>query len=84
VAGTIPKDGFGSTALVSQAKMLDDAGKDVFDYHFVDYYGTNTDQLPVWNAFLSGDIDAKKLTEKMQKISDDVAGDKDVKKLHVS
>ena len=30
VKGTVPADGFGSTALVSQAKMLDGAGTNVF------------------------------------------------------
>ena len=32
----MPADGFGSTALVSQTKMLDAAGTNVFNYQFVD------------------------------------------------
>ena len=31
VKGTVPADGFGSTALVSQTKMLEAAGQNVFD-----------------------------------------------------
>ncbi|WP_286346364.1 N-acetylglucosamine/diacetylchitobiose ABC transporter substrate-binding protein [Frondihabitans sucicola] len=54
VKDTIPEDGFGSTALVSQVKMLADAGTNVFSWNFVDLYGMNTDQLVVWNTFLSG------------------------------
>ena len=33
VKGLVPADGFGSTALVSQTKMLDAAGSKVFNYH---------------------------------------------------
>ena len=47
VKGLVPADGFGSTALVSQTKMLDAAGSNIFNYQFVDYYGMNTDQLVV-------------------------------------
>src|SRR5207247_670354 len=57
VKGLVPADGFGSTALVSQTKMLDAAGTNTFNYQFVDYYGMNTDQLVVWNSFLSGQTD---------------------------
>ncbi|MDQ2737860.1 MAG: N-acetylglucosamine/diacetylchitobiose ABC transporter substrate-binding protein, partial [Actinomycetota bacterium] len=35
VKGTIPADGFGSTALVSQVKMLDAAGSHVYTWGFV-------------------------------------------------
>ncbi|HYI55437.1 MAG TPA: N-acetylglucosamine/diacetylchitobiose ABC transporter substrate-binding protein, partial [Microlunatus sp.] len=36
VKDTVPADGFGSTALVSQTKMLGDAGQDIFSWQFVD------------------------------------------------
>ena len=36
VKGLVPADGFGSTALVSQTKMLDAAGSNIFNYQFVD------------------------------------------------
>ena len=58
----VPADGFGSTALVSQTKMLDAAGSNIFNYQFVDYYGMNTDQLVLWNSFLSGQLDVAGLT----------------------
>ncbi|MBO0829823.1 MAG: N-acetylglucosamine/diacetylchitobiose ABC transporter substrate-binding protein [Streptosporangiales bacterium] len=84
VKGLVPPDGFGSTALQSQTKMLDAAGTNVFNYQFVDYYGMNTDQLVVWNSFLSGKIDAAALTKGLQKITDKIAGDSSVKKIKVT
>ncbi len=81
VKGLVPADGFGSTALVSQSKMLDAAGSDVFDFQFINLYGMNTDQLVVWNTFLSGGTDVAGLTSKMQEISDKVASDSSVTKV---
>jgi len=83
VKDTVPADGFGSTALQSQGKMLQDAGTDVFTWNFVDVYGMNQDQLVPWNAFLSGQIDAAALTSELQKITDKVANDPSVKKVEV-
>ncbi|KRE42710.1 N-acetylglucosamine/diacetylchitobiose ABC transporter substrate-binding protein [Knoellia sp. Soil729] len=83
VKDTVPEDGFGSTALQSQGKMLKDAGDNVFTWNFVDIYGTNQDMLVPWNAFLSGQIDAAKLTDQLQKITDKVANDSSVKKVEV-
>ncbi|GAB3390483.1 N-acetylglucosamine/diacetylchitobiose ABC transporter substrate-binding protein [Humibacter soli] len=76
VKGLVPADGFGSTALVSQAKMLSDAGNNIFDYEFSSLYGLNTDQLVIWNSFLSGQATAAQLTAQMQKISDNAAASK--------
>jgi N-acetylglucosamine transport system substrate-binding protein len=84
VKGLVPDDGFGSTALVSQTKMLDAAGDNVFNYQFLDYYGMNQDQLVVWNSFLSGQTDAAGLTSGLQQISDKIANDSSVKKLQVT
>jgi N-acetylglucosamine transport system substrate-binding protein len=84
VKGTLPADGFGSTALQSQAKMLEAAGSNIFTWDFVDFYGTNTDQLVVWNSFLSGDSDVAKLTKGLQDITDKVAKDDSIKKVQVS
>jgi N-acetylglucosamine transport system substrate-binding protein len=84
VKGLVPADGFGSTALQSQVKMLDDAGTNVFNYQFVDYYGTNEDMLVPWNSFLSGKINVAGLTSALQKITDDVANDPSVKKNKVT
>jgi len=83
VKDTVPADGFGSTALQSQGKMLADAGDDVFTWNFVDVYGMNQDMLVPWNAFLSGQIDAAALTKQLQAITDKVANDASVKKVEV-
>jgi len=84
VKGLIPADGFGSTALQSQVKMLDAAGTNVFSWNFVDLYGTNTDQLVLWNSFLQGDSDVATLTKGLQSITDKIAKDDSVKKVPVS
>jgi N-acetylglucosamine transport system substrate-binding protein len=83
VKDTIPEDGFGSTALVSQVKLLESAGENIFSWSFVDLYGTNVDQLVVWNTFLQGGSDVAKLTSSLQAITDKVANDPSVKKVTV-
>ncbi len=67
VKGTVPADGFGSTALLSQVKMLGDAGTNVFTWNFVDLYGTNKDMLVPWNSFLDGKLDVAGLTGALQR-----------------
>jgi N-acetylglucosamine transport system substrate-binding protein len=84
VQGLVPASGFGSTALVSQTKMLDAAGSNTFNYQFVDYYGMNTDQLVPWNSFLSGQLDVAGLTSALQDITDKIANDSSVKKLKIT
>jgi N-acetylglucosamine transport system substrate-binding protein len=84
VKGLVPANGFGSSALVSQTKMLDAAGSDTFNYQFVDYYGMNTDQLVPWNSFLSGQLDVAGLTKALQGITDKIANDSSVKKLKIT
>jgi N-acetylglucosamine transport system substrate-binding protein len=84
VKGTIPADGFGSTALVSQVKLLEGAGSDVFSWNFVDLYGLNTDQLVVWNTFLQGASSVAQLTASLQSITDKVRNDSSVKKVTVT
>jgi len=87
VKGTVPADGFGSTALQSQIKMLEAAGSNIFSWTVLnpaDLYGMNTDQLVVWNSFLSGDSDVAKLTKGLQDITDKVAKDDSIKKVQVS
>ncbi|MEV8145955.1 N-acetylglucosamine/diacetylchitobiose ABC transporter substrate-binding protein [Specibacter sp. NPDC078709] len=83
VKGTVPADGFGSTALVSQTSMLDKAGKDIFTWNFVDTYGMNPDMLVPWNSFLDGKLDVAGLTKALQEITDKVAKDDSVKKIEV-
>ncbi|MGO4691996.1 N-acetylglucosamine/diacetylchitobiose ABC transporter substrate-binding protein [Glaciibacter sp. 2TAF33] len=83
VKDTIPADGFGSTALVSQVKMLEAAGSNIFSWNFVDLYGMNVDQLVVWNTFLQGGSDVATLTSGLQAITDKVANDSSIKKVTV-
>jgi N-acetylglucosamine transport system substrate-binding protein len=84
VKGLVPADGFGSTALQSQIAMLDAAGTNIFDHQFVSLYGMNTDNLVVWNSFLSGQLDAAGLTKGLQQITDKVRDDSSVKKIPVT
>ena len=83
VKGTVPADGFGSTALVSQTTLLEQAGTNIFSWQFVDYYGLNPDQLVVWNSFLDGKSDVAELTKGLQDITDKVREDDSVKKIEV-
>jgi N-acetylglucosamine transport system substrate-binding protein len=83
VKGTVPADGFGSTALVSQTTMLDGAKKDIFTWNFIDLYGMNGDMLVPWNSFLDNKLDAAGLTKALQSITDKVANDSSVKKIEV-
>jgi len=64
--------------------MLTAAGDNVFNYQFVDYYGMNTDQLVVWNSFLSGETDAAGLTSGLQAITDKIANDSSIQKITVT
>jgi N-acetylglucosamine transport system substrate-binding protein len=84
VKDTVPADGFGSTALVSQNDLLSAAGTDVFTWKFVDLYGINTDQLVIWNSFLAGKADVAELTSGLQKISDNIREDDSIKKIKVT
>ena len=84
VKGTVPADGFGSTALVSQAKLLEAAGSNIFSWIFVDYYGMNQDMLVPWNSFLDGKMDVATLTKTLQQITDKVANDSSVKKIDIT
>ena len=79
----MPADGFGSTALVSQAKLLADAGNDVFTWNSFDLYGTNQDELVVWNSFLDGQLDVAAFTAALTQITDAVYNDPSVTKVVV-
>jgi N-acetylglucosamine transport system substrate-binding protein len=83
VKGLVPDDGFGSTALVSQTDMLDAAGENIFTWGFVDLYGTNADQLVVWNTFLDGKSDVATLTSSLQAITDKVRNDDSINKIEI-
>lgn len=70
IKDTVPADGFGSTALLSQSEILAAAGSDTFTYKFNGLYGLNTEQLVVWNSFLEGDLSVADLTSGLQGIAD--------------
>ena len=84
VKDTVPADGFGSTALQSQIKLLGDAGSNVFTFNYYDIYGTNTDELVLWNTFLQGGSSVEELTKGEQSITDKIAKDDSIKKVEVS
>lgn len=83
VKGLVPEDGFGSTALVSQTDMLDAAGKDVFNFNFMNYYGLNGEHLPLWNGFLAGNKSVQEMTADLQAITDRVREDNSIEKVEV-
>jgi N-acetylglucosamine transport system substrate-binding protein len=83
IAGLVPEDGFGSTALVSQTDMLSAAGDDIFNIRFYDFYGTTQDELPIWNTFLAGDMSVEDLTSQSQDITDRIREDDSITKIVV-
>jgi len=83
VKGTVPADGFGSTALVSQSKMLEAAGENVFTIKSTNLYGMNSDQLPIWNSFLAGDMTVAEITKQLQALVDKVREDGSVTKIEI-
>lgn len=84
VAGTVPEDGFGSTALVSQMEMIEGAGAEVFTWDFVSRYGMNQDMLVSWNSFLDGQTSVEELTEDLQGITDAVREDDAIEIIEVT
>lgn len=83
VKDTVPADGFGSSALQSQSKMLKDAGDNTFSIRFIFYYGMNKEQLVLLNSFLAGQSDTAALTKGLQAISDRIKNDSSVKKITI-
>jgi N-acetylglucosamine transport system substrate-binding protein len=64
--------------------MLDAAGvENIFSHYFIDFYGTNQEQLVLWNAFLSGDSSVEELTSSLQDITDRVREDDSITKIVV-
>ncbi|MFE6995194.1 N-acetylglucosamine/diacetylchitobiose ABC transporter substrate-binding protein [Microbacterium sp. NPDC057659] len=83
VKGTVPEDGFGSTALQSQGKMLEAAGDNVFTIKSTNLYGMNSDQLPIWNSFLAGGMTVAEITKQLQALVDKVANDSSITKIEI-
>ena len=63
--------------------MLEAAGSNVFTFAYYDTYGTNTDELVLWNTFLQGGSDVATLTKGQQAITDAIAKDDAIKKVPV-
>ena len=70
VKDTVPADGYGSTALVSQSKLLADAGSEVFSWTSFELHGTNAAELVAWNSFLDGQLDVAAFTAALNQITD--------------
>jgi N-acetylglucosamine transport system substrate-binding protein len=83
VKDTVPEDGFGSTALQSQGKLLAAAGDNVFTIKSFNLYGMNSDQLPIWNSFLDGKMTVEDLTKQLQDLTDKVRDDDSVNKIEI-
>lgn len=83
VKDTVPADGFGSTALVSQSELLATAGENVFTIKSTNLYGMNSDQLPIWNSFLDGKMTVAELTSQLQALVDKVREDSSVTKIEI-
>ncbi len=80
VKDTVPDDGFGSSALVSQIDMLGNAGDDVFTWKFNAFYGMGPDTVVLWNSFLDGQLTTDELTTRLQEITDRVRNDDAIEK----
>ncbi|WP_193598576.1 N-acetylglucosamine/diacetylchitobiose ABC transporter substrate-binding protein [Microbacterium sp. YJN-G] len=83
VKGTVPADGFGSTALVSQSEMLAAAGENVFTIKSFNLYGMNSDQLPIWNSFLDGKMTVAEITKQLQDLTDKIRNDSSIEKIEI-
>lgn len=84
VKDTVPDDGFGSTALVSQIDMLGNAGEDVFTWKFNAFYGMGPDTVVLWNSFLDGQMSTEELTTRLQEVTDNIRNDDAIEKFTVS
>jgi N-acetylglucosamine transport system substrate-binding protein len=80
VKGVIPDDGWGSTALASEAKLLNEAGANTMPslLEWASTYGISA--LTEWNSFLSGDLTVEELASQLQKMVDDAAADSSIPK----
>ncbi|GAA1538122.1 N-acetylglucosamine transport system substrate-binding protein [Microbacterium ginsengiterrae] len=83
VKDTVPEDGFGSTALQSQGKLLAAAGDNVFTIKSFNLYGMNSDQLPIWNSFLDGKMSVADITKQLQDLTDKIRNDDSITKIEI-
>jgi N-acetylglucosamine transport system substrate-binding protein len=83
VKDTVPEDGFGSTALVSQVEMIAAAGTGMFTIKAFNLYGMNSDQLPIWNSFLDGKMSVEEITKQLQALTDKIREDSSIEKIEI-
>ncbi len=83
VTGTVPEDGFGSTALASATKIQNAGLKEAYDWRYNTFYGMGKQIVTIWNTFLSGGMSVADLTTQLQGLSDKVKADPSVKKFTV-
>lgn len=83
VRTTVPAD-LESTALAAQTRLLADAGEDVFSWRFLTYYGLSESYNELWAQFLSGELGAEPLAERLQALSDAVREDPNVRRYTVN
>ncbi len=84
VKGTVPADGFGSTALASATKIQNAGESEAFTWRYSAFYAMGKELKTTWNTFLSGQMSAADLATKLQSMSDKVREDPAVKKYKVS
>ncbi|WP_295692561.1 N-acetylglucosamine/diacetylchitobiose ABC transporter substrate-binding protein [Lapillicoccus sp.] len=84
VTGTVPADGFGSTALASATKIQNDGLSEVYNWRYDSFYGMGKQVVTIWNTFLSGGMTSADLAKQLQGLSDKVKADPSVKKYTVS
>lgn len=83
VRNSMPTD-LVSSALVSQTRLLADAGEDVFSWRFAEYYGINLEQGELWQRFLSQQLTAAGLADGLQEITDRVRNDPTIERYTVT
>lgn len=84
VKDTVPADGFGSTALASAMKAMEDAGTNIFSWvsgGYDGYYAIGTEEVVLWNSFLSGEMSAAELIEAEESLNAKAAADTTVPKV---
>lgn len=82
VRSSVPAD-LESTALTAQARLLSEAGDDVFSWRFVSHYGLSADYQAAWASFLRGELGSAQLAQQLQALSDAVREDPAVEKYPV-
>ena len=84
VKDTVPADGYGSTALASAMKAMEDAGPNIFSWvsgGYDGYYAIGTEEVVMWNSFLSGEWTAAELIKAEEALNAKTAADTTVSKV---